>query len=303
VSHAEAQIKLVIDASDLDAARSAVGFLGELLEPPPLAVTQFEAGASAHRVEAYFAELPDLADLTSALAALGHAGLSAPRVEVVPQTNWVAVSQAALPPVEAGRFVVHGSHDAARVGRRSGAILIDAGEAFGTAHHATTQGCLAALDRFVRVVKPRTVLDLGCGSGVLAIAAARLLPRATILASDIDPIATEVAFGNIVANGARARIRVVTAVGLDHSALRAAAPYDLILANILAGPLIKLAPSLRRALANGGVVILSGLLCGQAADVTAAYRAQGFLTVERTDLVGWSTLVLRTTAARGRTGA
>jgi ribosomal protein L11 methyltransferase len=286
-------IKVVIDAADLDAARSATGYLSEMLEPPPLAVTHFEAKPHGYRIEAYFDETPDLPALADALTALGKAGLSVPRLEAVPNENWVTISQAALPPVIAGRFVVHGSHDAARVGRRHGALLIDAGEAFGTAHHATTQGCLEAFDKIARYMSIHRVLDLGCGSGVLAIAAARALPHATVLASDIDPVATDVARANVIANGARNRVRVVTATGLDHPVLRSAGPYDLILANILAAPLIRLAPAMRRAVPIGGVVILSGLLVTQAAEVTAAYRAQGFRIADRADIVGWSALTLQ----------
>jgi ribosomal protein L11 methyltransferase len=137
------------------------------------------------------------------------------------------------------------------------------------------------------------VLDLGCGSGVLAIAAARILPHARVIASDIDPVATEVARANAAANGARNRVRVVTAVGFEHPVLRASGPYDLILANILAGPLILLAPAMRRAVPVGGVVILSGLLVTQAAEVTAAYRAQGFHVADRADIAGWTALTLQ----------
>ncbi len=287
------QIKVVIDATDLDGARSVTGYLGEMLEIPPLAVTHFEAKPSGYRIEAYFDEAPDMAALADALMMLGKPGLSAPLIEVVPDENWVTISQAALPPVIAGRFVVHGSHDAVRIGRRHGALLIDAGEAFGTAHHATTQGCLAALDRIARYMSIHRVLDLGCGSGVLAIAAARILPHAIIVASDTDPVATEVARANVTANGARNRIRVVTANGFEHPVLRASGPYDLILANILAGPLIMLAPAMRRAVPIGGVVILSGLLLTQAAEVTATYRAQGFHIADRSDNTGWTALTLQ----------
>jgi ribosomal protein L11 methyltransferase len=292
VTDQTAQIKLVIPTEDLDAARSAAGYLGEILDPPPLAVTHFERQPSGYLVEAYFEEAPDMASIVGALALLGKPGIGAPLLEDVPDANWVTISQEALPPVEAGRFVIHGSHDAARVGRRHGAILIDAGEAFGTAHHATTQGCLESLDHVVRRRAFARVLDLGCGSGVLAIAASRLLPHAKVVASDIDPIAVDVARANARANGAQ-RIATVTAAGLDHGALRAAGPYDLILANILAGPLITLAPSLRRALEPGAIAILSGLLVSQADEVSATYRAQGFRLIRRLDRNGWTALTLQ----------
>jgi ribosomal protein L11 methyltransferase len=292
VTDAPLKTKVVLDADDVDAARAAAGVLAELFEPAPLAVTQFETGPASFRIEAYFESAPDLAALDLALRATGRAGLSAPRLEAVPDENWVAISQASLPPVEAGRFIVHGSHDAARIGRRLNAILIDAGEAFGTAHHATTEGCLEAIDRLTRRRRYGHVLDLGCGSGVLAIAASRALPHAHLIASDVDPVATGVARENIRANGAAGRIDVVTAVGFDHPTLRAARHFDLIIANILAAPLVMLAPAMRGALKPGGTIILSGLLSTQAADVIAAYRAQGFRVAVRRDFAGWSTLTL-----------
>ncbi len=284
------QTKIIIRAPDFDAARSVSGFLCEALVPEPLAVTSFEDGTTAHRVEAYFDDAPDLAALDRALADFGIADLSAATAENVPDENWVAISQAALPPVTAGRFVVHGSHDADKVGAAQGAILIDAGEAFGTAHHATTLGCLLAIDRLARTHKFKRVLDLGCGTGVLAIAAAMVMPRAHIMASDIDPIATEVAAANARANGFGQRIGFVTAMGLDNPRLKRR--HDLIVANILARPLIALAPRLRRAVVPGGRLVLSGLLATQAAEVFAHYRAAGFTMDRRQDLTGWSILTL-----------
>lgn len=294
------QFKVVIDAVDLDATRSVVGHLEETLDPPPLAVTHFEAKPTGYRIEAYFDDPPELEQLETDLAGLGKHGISAPRLEDVPDANWVTISQAALPPVHAGRFVVHGSHDLAKIGRRPGALLIDAGEAFGTAHHATTQGCLEALDRVTRARTFHHVLDLGCGSGVLAIAASRSLPHARVHASDIDPIATFVAAANAAANGARGRVKIVTSVGFQHPILRAAMPCDLILANILAGPLIQLAPAMREALDGGGLAVLSGLLVGQARAVTTAYLAQGFHLVRRADHAGWTALTLQSRGPRRR---
>ncbi len=285
------QTKLIIETASFDAARTVAGFLGEACVPEPLAVTLFEHGATNHTVEAYFDAPPDLSLLMAALADLGAATLGAPVLEAVPDENWVSISQAALPPVSAGRFVVHGSHDRDKVGHARGAILIDAGEAFGTAHHATTLGCLLAIDRLTRGRAFGRVLDLGCGTGVLAIAAAHALPHASIIASDIDPIATAVAAGNARANGMGGRIRFVTAAGLGDG--RLAGRYDLVIANILARPLIELAPRLRRAVAAGGRIVLSGLLVGQANEVSAHYRAAGFALDRRQDLVGWSILTLK----------
>lgn len=290
---AMAPTKLSIAAGDLDAARSITGLLGEVFVPAPLAVTQFETGGGGYIIEAYFDAAPDAGEIECALAGLGiAAAIGEVRVAAVPDENWVALSQAALPPVAAGRFVVHGSHDAAAVGHGPNAILIDAGEAFGTAHHATTQGCLAALDRLARRQHFADVLDLGCGSGVLAIAALRLFPAAAITASDNDPVAVAVAAGNARRNGAGQHIAFATASGFAHPRLRGAARYDLILANILAGPLITLAAAMKRALRPGGHAILSGLLVVQAREVAAAYRAQGFRVERRADIAGWSTLTL-----------
>lgn len=290
-SRTAAQRKIVIDIARRGDARSYAGALTDLLMPAPDALTLFEQGTT-WRIEAYYDPLPDPVALSTELGAV--CGLPAPaiRIEDVPQENWVLLSQAALPPVIAGRFTVHGSHDRHRVPRGPNSILIDAGEAFGTAHHATTQGCLAAIDRLTRRHAFANVLDLGCGSGVLAIAAARALPHARIIASDLDAQSVVVARGNMRDNGVEARIQCVTAAGLNHPALRSRVPFDLIIANILAAPLIKLAPKLAAACRPGGHVVLSGLLVPQAAEVSAAYVVSGF-EVERHDrITGWSTLTL-----------
>ena len=287
------QTKIIIDCADFDAARSVAGYLEQILVPSPHAVTVFEHGPPAQRVEAYFDDAPDLAALCTALEAIGKEAIGTARSEVVPDENWVTISQAALPPIVAGRFTIHGSHDRAHVGQGPGAIEIDAGEAFGTAHHATTLGCLLAIDRLARRHTFQRVLDLGCGSGVLAIAAARVLPRAEIIASDIDAIATEVAANNARLNRVGRRIRFVTATGLSHPELREPAAFDLIIANILARPLIELAPKLRTAIAPQGRLVLSGLLVAQAAEVFANYRQAGFVLEKREDIVGWTILTLR----------
>jgi ribosomal protein L11 methyltransferase len=275
-----------------DVARSIAGALENLVDPPPDAVTRFEEGPGAWRVEAYYPGTPDVAALSAQLAgALEHA-VPPPELACVPELNWVAISQAALPPVTAGRFVVHGSHDHGRIPHGPNAILIDAGEAFGTAHHATTQGCLLAIDRLTRLRTFDRVLDMGCGSGVLAIAAARALPRADILATDYDPLSIAVAEANASANGVSQRIAFACARGLAHPWLRHAAPFDLVIANILAAPLRALAADLGRALRGDGTVVLSGLLNPEASGLIAAYVAHGFVVVEHRRLAGWSTLTL-----------
>lgn len=290
-----ALVRLLVPTVDLTAARHISDTLEADELAPPLALTLFERlPGTGWRVDAYFEAGADLAALRATLSGVdGVAGEIS--VELVPDENWVAVSQAALPPVAAGRLLVHGSHDRDRVGRRHFALLIDAGEAFGTAHHATTEGCLIALDRLAATAggRFRRVLDLGCGSGVLAMAAARLMPRARVLASDIDPVAVEVARANVALNGGKGRVRTLAAPGLAHERVRASGPYDLILANILAGPLITLAPAMARAVRPGATVVLSGILADQAREVIGTYAAAGFRLASRRIRNGWATLVLR----------
>ena len=286
---APAQQKIVIDVAERDAARTLAGALSDLLMPAPDALTLFERG-TAWRIEAYYDPMPDATKLASDLELTCGIGRPEIRVEVVPQENWVRLSQEALPPVIAGRFTIHGSHDSGRVPRGPNSILIDAGEAFGTAHHATTQGCLSAIDRVTRRKQFARVLDLGCGSGVLAIAVARIMPTARIFASDLDRQSVVVAAANMRANGVGGRIKAVVAAGLQHPTLRAEAPYDLLIANILAGPLIMLAKTLAVSVAPGGTLVLSGILTPQAAQVRSAYGASGFGLVRHDRLIGWSTL-------------
>ncbi len=287
-------MRLRATAADSLAARSMAERLAEPGDDgsEALATSSFDDPATGcWHVDAYYTEEPDLAGILVRIGPWLDAA-SPPTLEQVPDENWVAISQAALPPVASGRFLVHGGHDRSTVGRRLSAIEIDAGEAFGTAHHATTQGCLAAIDRLARRYRPRTILDLGCGSGLLAIAAARVWPSARIVASDIDPVAVEVAAANVALNGARGRILLVTAPGLDHPRLRDLQPYDLVLANILAGPLIRLAPRLSRAVRPGGIAVLSGILGEQAREVAATYALAGFRLAEKRVPYNWATLVL-----------
>lgn len=282
--------RIAILVGSLGDARALLERLGAIDEPAPLASTHFECpGSSDWRVDVY------VADQLDALAIIAALDLTpGPRIwlEAVPDENWVTVSQAALPPVRAGDFIIHGSHDRAAVGHALRAIEIDAGEAFGTAHHSTTEGCLIAIAAIARLRSPpRRILDLGCGSGVLAIAAAKALPEARITASDIDPTAVDVARGNARLNGVGQRLQIVEATGLAHPALRAKR-FDLVIANILAGPLIQLAPQLARAVEPGGRVILSGLLAEQAREVLGNYAMAGFGLTRKLLLSGWATLVL-----------
>jgi ribosomal protein L11 methyltransferase len=289
--------KISLDLSDRSAALQLAGAMQELIEPAPDVLTVFEQARAGSpgvgwRIEAYYASPPDLDRLHSMLCGVSRAPLAPLRALPVPDRNWVALSQAALPPVRAGRFTVHGSHDRERVARGPNAILIDAGEAFGTAHHPTTLGCLVEIDRLTRRRAFASVLDLGCGSGLLAIAAARALPRAHIMGVDIDPTSVGVARANGRANGAGRRVAFVEGAGLAVPAIRRARPFDLVVANILAGPLVSLAPEIRRAAAPGAVLVLSGLLTGEARAVAAGYRAQGFALLAHRRIEGWSTLTL-----------
>lgn len=274
--------------SENDAAKAAAT-IGETpdFEDAPLVLR--EEG------ERWFVECYDggaLADNAAAL--LAKAGLEACSVaqETIPDADWVSETQKALPPVRAARFIVHGGHDRSRITSQN-AIEIDAGRAFGTAHHGTTKGCLLALDRLSALIRPSAVLDLGAGSGVLAIAAAKAFAhRPAIVAVDIDPVAIEVARENVRKNGAAA-VRLFAGDGARPHLAYESAPFDVITANILAKPLLKLAPRLRALTRAGGVLILSGLLSGQAREVLARYRATGFCLVRRRDLEGWATLILR----------
>ena len=285
--------KISADFADRDLAHSIAGALQDLIEPPPDALTVFENGPGAWRLEAYFNDGADAALLSAEIAGLLEIAPVAFAAGDVPDLNWVAISQAALPPVAAGRFTVHGSHDRGKVPHGPYAILIDAGEAFGTAHHATTLGCLEAIDRLTRTQDFADVLDLGCGSGVLAIAVAKALPGARIVATDLDPQSVKVAAANMHFNGVSQRIACACAAGVRHTWLRQSPPFDLVIANILAGPLIRLAPDMRRTVAKGGTLVLSGLLINQAAQVIAAYRAQNFHLIRHDRITGWSTLTLR----------
>jgi len=235
-------------------------------------------------VEALYDAPPDAEFLTRLT---GHAVI----VEPLPDQDWIRLSQEGLPPVRAGRFFVYGAHDAGEVPPGVIAIRIEAGLAFGTGHHETTALCLKALSDIARGRPRRRVLDLGCGTGVLAIAASKLWHR-TVLATDIDAVAVEVARENARTNETGPLIQTAVADGLTHPAIRSRAPFDLICANILAGPLTTLAPGLCAAAARRGIVVLSGLLRNQEGQVLSFYRPHG-LVLRGTYRDGpWSALVL-----------
>lgn len=296
---AAGRFKIVLETSNRDEAYRVAGLLGEVVEPTAAAVAVFEvlgddveAPPRGWRLDAYYEAAPDADLLASAVADLSGEPPPALALEALPDANWVAISQAALPPVIAGRFTVHGSHDRHRVPRGPNALLIDAGEAFGTAHHPTTLGCLVAIDRSTRARRYHRVLDMGCGTGVLAIAARRCLPRAAITASDIDAIAVAVTRQNIKANGATGIGLVCSGRVPRQSGRGARRRRDLIIANILARPLIGLAPQFSAGVARNGTLVLSGLLTSQSREVLGAYTARGFHLVRHEKIGGWSTLTL-----------
>jgi ribosomal protein L11 methyltransferase len=262
---------------------------GLVPEPTGVGVFEIEDGSGLWEVGGYFLEPPDRVMLEVLALAFGARPFA---VSDLPEVDWVAHVRRELSPVDAGRFFVFGSHDAGRVPPGRVPLQIEATVAFGTGHHGTTLGCLLAFDRLLGAgSRPARVADIGCGTAVLAMAAAATLPGALVIASDIDRVAVEVAEANVAINGLSGRVECLEAAGLDHP--RLAGPFDLIFANILKGPLIELAPAISAALATGGRAILSGLLATQAEAVTAAYVAQGLCLQDRNDLGEWSTLVLQ----------
>ena len=270
-------------------AAQRLGEAFERLEPAPegVGVFEMEDGSGLWEVGGYFEVAPPAA----ALALLEAAFAARIVVSEVPETDWVAHVRRELSPVEAGRFVVHGAHDADRLPSGRIALLIEASMAFGTGHHGTTAGCLRALDRLLDEDGRGPVLDLGCGTAVLAMAAARTM-GGPVIASDIDPVAVEVARANVEANGLADAVECLEAEGADHPRIVQAAPYGLILANILMAPLVALAPDVARLVAPGGHVVLSGLLNEQATEVAAAYAAQNLPETRREVLGDWTTLTL-----------
>jgi ribosomal protein L11 methyltransferase len=211
---------------------------------------------------------------------------------VLPDIDWITKSLEGLKPVRAGRFLVHGSHDKDKVKANDIGLLIDAGQAFGTGHHGTTAGCLNAIDRVLKSRKVANALDLGTGSGVLAIAV-RKMARIPVVATDIDPVAVRVARDNVRLNGISEGVHLATAPGFHHPVFSEHGPFDLIIANILARPLMKLAPELVRHLSDRGTVILSGILAAQRWKVIAAYNGAGLKHIKTTWMNGWVTIELR----------
>lgn len=275
------------------AAAAALSDAMERLIPEPTGIGQLEVtdGADIWEVSGYFSAAPDTGALALLAAAFG-AGVFA--ISEVPEIDWVAHVRRELAPIIAGRFFLYGSHDANKVPVGVVALEIDAAQAFGTGHHSTTQGCLIALDRLAGDgFIGRNIADIGCGTAVLAMAAAKIWPDNVVLASDIDEIAVETAIANARMNDLVGRLDCFVCAGFGHPELVARAPFDLVFANILKAPLLSLAPDMAESVAADGVAILSGLLNEQADEVITAYLGYGFCLVQHDEINEWSTLTLK----------
>lgn len=285
-----AMYQAAIEADAVSADR-ILKVLEQATEPSAQAVGMFECAAGRFEVFALYAAPPPREILLRLLDAGDRRKVcSELRIEEIADADWVTLSQGQRGPVKAGCFFVHGSHDRDRAPSHRYVLKIDAGLAFGTAHHASTRGCLIALDDTLKETSPRRILDLGTGTGILAIAAAHATKR-PILATDYDPMAANVAKTNVRTNCAWPSVRVLTADGFGHPWLRRSRS-DLIFANLLARALYDLAPAMRRQLSRGGTAVLSGITEHQARAIEARYRAHGFVLKKRILLDGWTTLVL-----------
>jgi ribosomal protein L11 methyltransferase len=273
-------------------ARRISNFLERDLADRGVAVSLDERSDGLWSVDAYFDAGAPGEISASIRDRLGSDAFGAPiSVEQLPESDWVRLGLADLKPVAAGRFLVHGRHDRQILPSGRIAIEIDAAQAFGTGHHATTAGCLSVLDRLLRRRRFRNALDLGAGTGVLAIALAKA-GVTKVLATDIDPVAAATARENCRINAVAPRVTILAADGVSHQTIRARAPFDLVVANILAKPLVELAPKLRPLVAQDGFLVLSGLLLTQRRQVIAAYLGQGMRLFAAHPFSEWCVLVL-----------
>ena len=286
--------------SSFEVPAGAVNLFLDAIDADALSIAAFEVGGSENgdgslwRVEMLHADKPEPDDLNVLLEPLieqAELGAVPIMIDQVPDNDWVKQVQADMPPRQVGRFWIHGSHVDAEAPEGSVPIELDAGLAFGSGEHATTQGCLDAIHRIALRLRFRKVLDMGCGAGMLAIAAAKCWP-ARGLAVDNDPVAVDVAAENIRQNGVSSRIQALLSDGYADPKIRLHGPYDLVLANILANPLCMMAKDLSRHLAPDGLAVLSGLLAWQASGVLSAHRLVGMNLRERIDIGPWTTLVL-----------
>jgi ribosomal protein L11 methyltransferase len=287
-------------ATDKDTAERIVDAVAASFETLAAVAGASENVAGRWAVAIHFQEPPNETAVRALVGLEGGAeAANALTFKTVAPADWVAASLAGLAPVAAGRFVVHGAHDRGRIPVNRIGIEIEAALAFGTGHHGTTRGCLIALEGIAKRGRQRNILDLGTGTGVLAIAAALALHR-PVLASDIDPVAIRTARVNANYNRAGAAVAIVHAGGVEVRHLRVRAPYDLVFANILLRPLQRFASPLAKLVSPGARIVLSGLLRSQESAALAAYRLQGFALTRRIALDEWVTLVLSRAAGRRR---
>ncbi len=274
-------------------AKRVVDLLTESFFEGQAAIAAFEGAGGRWDITVHFAEAPDQVSIRE-LVGLAAGGEVAADIafDIVEAKDWVKATLEELVPVRAGRFMVHGRHDRAKVPPNKLGIEIEAALAFGTGHHGTTRGCLLLLDHVLKAYRPRRVLDLGTGTGVLAISAAKAL-HIKVLASDIDPLSVKVAHDNARLNGSGDLVETIHATGFSAPEFAQRGPFDLVLANILANPLRQMATPMARHLAPSALVILSGLLPHQAQGVIAAYRARGLVLKRQIRIEGWSSLLLQ----------
>ncbi|KFC73793.1 Ribosomal protein L11 methyltransferase [Bosea sp. LC85] len=290
-----------------DKARALTELLGEIFDPTETAISSFEIEdgittlslSTPWKVEIYFATHPDEDAVRDMLRPIVGDSIDATPFTTVNQKDWVATSLDGLKPVRAGRVLVHGAHDRDMVRVNDVAIEIEAALAFGTGHHGTTAGCLLALDAELKKRRPLRGLDVGTGTGILGLALA-LQTKRRVVAGDIDAVAVGVAARNARVNHAPGALDLYVAPGLLHAKANRPGHFDLVFANILAGPLKRLAPSLARVLARDGSLILSGLLAMDVAGIVSTYRHQGLFLARQSQRDGWATLVMKKGGAAPR---